>query len=216
MKFKGVIFDLDGTLLDTIDDLAAAMNVVLARMGLPTHSRDKYFRFVGDGAKMLVRRALPQEHRNEETVSNCFQQWRREYVSRYAQNTHPYDGIDDLLASFAARGMKSAVLSNKEDDITRQMVAAFFPEHPFLAVLGKRAAVAKKPDPAAALEIADRLGLAPEAFLYLGDTNVDMQTANRAGMFAVGVLWGFREAHELLENGARILIHHPDDLRLFL
>jgi phosphoglycolate phosphatase len=213
MKITGIIFDLDGTLLNTIEDIAGAMNTVLARRGFPIHPTKKYFRFVGRGGKRLARRALPKWYRSDRAAFACFTEWRREYMTRWAKTTRPYDGIPELLAWLAAKGIKTAVLSNKPHDLTKDMVSAFFPTHPFQIVWGERQGIARKPDPTAAIEIAAIFGSQPETIVYLGDTDVDMQTANRANMFAVGVLWGFRPERELLENGAQRLIRHADELR---
>jgi phosphoglycolate phosphatase len=137
---------------------------------------------------------------------------RREYTQRWAELTKPYPGVPDLLDGLTQRGIRMAVLSNKPDDFTKLMVEALLPRWSFEAVLGVRAGVPKKPDPAAALEIARKLGVEPSAFLYLGDTDTDMKTAVSAGMFPVGALWGFRPGNELAAHGAQVLIQDPPDL----
>ena len=210
--FKAVLFDLDGTLLDTIDDLAEAMNAVLTGQGFPTHDVEAYKYFVGDGIEMLARRALPAEHRNEATIARTVEGQRREYGKRWANKTRPYDGVPELLDALTARGLAIAVLSNKPDDFTRVVVKKFLPRWEFAAVRGEGDETPKKPDPRGALEIAARLNLQPAEILYVGDTSTDMQTACAAGMYAVGVLWGFRKADELLAGGAKTLIAHPLDL----
>ncbi|MBC9785724.1 HAD family hydrolase [Heliobacterium chlorum] len=212
MTYKAVLFDLDGTLLDTLDDLANSMNRVLAQGGFPTHDVACYRYFVGDGLLTLVKRVLPEECRDEETVQRCFTAMQAEYGRRWAELTRPYDGIPELLQQLAERAIPLTILSNKPDEWTQIMVRHFFPQQAFQLVYGQRPSVPKKPDPAGALEIAAALDIPPEQFLYLGDTNTDMQTANSAGMMAIGVLWGFRPAEELLAAGAKKLIAQPSEL----
>jgi phosphoglycolate phosphatase len=212
MNYRAVLFDLDGTLLDTIHDLAASMNHVLRDLGLPEHQLEAYKSFVGDGVEMLVRRALPFGHRDEETVHRGVGAMRDEYGRRWGERTRPYDGIPALLDALTARHVKMAILSNKPDDLTKTTVSALLSEWRFEPVLGERPFVPKKPDPAGALEISARLEIPPAEFLYVGDTNTDMQTANAACMFPVGALWGFRTAEELFGSGAKALIEKPLDL----
>lgn len=211
-QFKAVLFDLDGTLLDTVGDLANSMNAVLERRGFPRHDKDAYKQFVGDGMEVLVRRALPESCRDHRLAETCLLAMREEYSSRWRQTTCPYDGIPDLLDTISARKLKMAVLSNKPDDFTREMVSVLLAAWRFDAVVGARPEVPKKPDPTAALAIARDLGVTPIQVLYLGDSGTDMQTARAAEMFAVGALWGFRTAAELKANGAQMLIVRPLDL----
>ena len=209
---KAVLFDLDGTLLDTLTDLAESMNAVLARLGLPGHPRDAYRYFVGEGVEVLARRALPEESRRQEMIRRCADEMRIEYQGRWAETSRPYPGIPELLDSLASLGLSLTILSNKPDDFTRLAVNRFLPGWPWQEVRGERAGTPRKPDPSGALVIAGKLGLAPGQFLYLGDTNIDMRTAITAGMYPVGVLWGFRTRTELEEAGAKTLLHHPLDL----
>jgi len=211
MKHKAVIFDLDGTLLDTLEDIADSMNSVLERFGYPTHDIEAYKYFVGDGFRNLVLRALPEDDRTDENIEKGFIAVRDEYSRRWSNKTKPYPGISTMLDGFASRGIKLAVLSNKSDDFAKLMIKKFLPDWEFSAVFGERQGIPKKPDPAGALEIADLLGVRTDECLYLGDTGVDMRTASAAGMFAVGVLWGFRQADELLANGADVLINEPPE-----
>ena len=207
--FKAVLFDLDGTLLDTLEDLGASVNRVLARAGLPVHPIDAYRYFVGEGAGMLVERSLPPERRQPAEVERFLAEYRAEYERSWAQTTRPYDGIPELLHALAERGLKLAVLSNKPDADTKNVISHFFPDVPFSVVRGQVEGVPVKPDKAGALLVAEQLSIAPADFLYLGDTKVDMTCACSAGMNPVGVLWGFRTAQELLDNGAKVLIAHP-------
>jgi phosphoglycolate phosphatase len=216
MNHKAVIFDLDGTLLDTIGDLTDSMNLTLSRFGFKGHDQETYKYFIGDGIEALVQRALPPENREEEMVARGVTAMREEYAVRWDKKTLPYPGIPELLDTLSQKGWPLSILSNKPDDSTRMVVAKLLPRWSFQVILGSRPSVPKKPDPAAALEIAGLLNMSPAHFLYLGDTGTDMKTAVRAGMFPVGVLWGFRTAQELLADGARVLIEKPLDLLQYL
>lgn len=212
MKYKAAIFDLDGTLLDTIEDLDDSMNYVLEKMGCPIHGIEEFKYFVGDGIRNLVSRALPPDRRDEDSVNAALAAMREAYSKRWDVKTRPYPGITNMLDALADKGIKLSVLSNKMDDITKKIVKKLLPSWSFYPVFGERQGVPKKPDPAGAFEIVRILGVKPGECIYVGDTGIDMKTANAAGMYAVGVLWGFRKAEELVENGARTLISHPLDL----
>ena len=211
-QYKAVLFDLDGTLLNSLDDLADSMNVTLEAVGLPTHDVAKYKYFVGDGVEELARRVVPKDRADEATIRRIMENYRGHYSKRWAAKTRPYDGVPEMLDALAARGVKLAVLSNKPDDFTRLTVEKLLPGRRFDAVQGVTASGVKKPDPSGALAIARQLAIVPGEFLYLGDTNTDMQTAAAAGLFAVGALWGFRTAEELQASGAKVLIERPADL----
>lgn len=202
---------MDGTLLDTLDDIADSTNAALKRMGCPAHPTEAYKLFVGDGIVAQARRALPEGMRDDATVARCVEEIRGEYGRRWADKTRPYEGIPDLLDALSARGVKLVVLSNKPDDFTRAMVAGLLPRWRFDAVVGSRPDAPVKPDPTVALEIALQLCVRPEDFFYVGDTNVDMHTAVGAGMYPVGALWGFRTREELIAAGARLLVEKPMD-----
>jgi len=211
--FRAVTMDLDGTLLDTLEDLADSMNSALRDFGFPVHELAEYRQFVGEGMENLVRRSLPSPAAADpHVVSRCFELMRRAYDHNWNAKTRPYPGIPELLDSLTALGLKMAVLSNKPDEFTQKAVAGLLSAWRFEAVIGDRPPMPRKPDPFAALEIANRLGVEPGRFLYLGDTAIDMKTANAAGMYAVGVLWGFRDAEELISSGAKKLIAKPADL----
>jgi phosphoglycolate phosphatase len=212
MLWKGVLCDLDGTLLDTLADLSHAMNRVLKQMGFATHSTNAYRRFVGNGALILVKRALPENRAGEDLVRSCLDAFLREYGENWMVRTRPYEGVPAMLDALTKRGLKMAILSNKRDEITKISVRELLSKWTFDAVVGQREDVPLKPDPTAALEIAERLNIPPEEFAYLGDSAVDMETAGAAGMFPVGALWGFRSGDELVAGGARVLIREPIDL----
>jgi phosphoglycolate phosphatase len=213
MPFLAAIFDLDGTLLDTIDDLTEAMNAALETLGLPKRTVAECKTLVGDGVTTFIRRALPPEARDDEALARRLRGlMKAEYAARRTGKTRPYPGIPETLDELAARGIPAAVLSNKPHEETLAVIRHYFPGHEFRAVLGAREGVPVKPDPAGALEIAALFGLPPAGVFYLGDTNTDMQTAVAAGMFPAGALWGFRTAEELAANGAQSLFERPPDI----
>jgi phosphoglycolate phosphatase len=215
-KHRAVLFDLDGTLLDTLMDLADSMNQVLAYLQYPTHPTDMYKTFIGSGLEMLVRRALPEEHRDDQTIQHCAKQMRRVYDKRWDQKTRPYPRVRQLLHSLTRKGIHMAILSNKPHEPTCKMVEKFLGRWRFEPVVGAQSGVPKKPDPAVALAIADHVGIPAKQWLYLGDSGIDMQTARGANMTAVGALWGFKPAEELLHHGAQHLINAPDELLTLL
>ncbi len=209
-SFKAVLFDLDGTLLDTLKDLALSMNRVLEKNGFPTHPEKKYRYFVGEGASMLVRRAVPDGIRSDKkALARLHQEFLEDYAQNWDKNTRLYPGIDQMLDELSRKGLKLAILSNKPHDFTKLCVERFLDSWHFDMVLGDRPGVPRKPDPAGALEVADFFNIPRDSFLYLGDTSIDMTTATRAGMFPVGVLWGFRDRQELEDSGARAIISVP-------
>lgn len=209
---KLVIFDLDGTLLDTIGDLAVSCNAVLAMRGLPQHGLDDYRSFVGNGIMRLVERALPEPLRTPYTVAAV----RRDFVEYYTAHidvyTKPYEGIRTCLSELAARGVLLAVASNKFQAGCDKLVRSFFAGVPFAAVLGQREGVPLKPDPAVDREILARTGVGCGDALHVGDSGIDMQAAVAAGVTPVGVSWGFRRRDELLESGAAAVIDRPGEL----
>jgi phosphoglycolate phosphatase len=216
MTIGAVLFDLDGTLVDSLGDLGSSMNIVLEKLGCPTHSLSSYRTFVGDGVEMLARRALPADRRDPATISAAVATMREVYGARFLEHTRPYPGIPELLDSLHARAFRLAVLSNKPHDLTVALVSALFGRWPLAPVFGERAGVPRKPDPAAALEVAHLLGLQCPRVLYLGDTPTDMATARAAGMPAVGVSWGFRDAGELRAAGADAVVHSPSEVLALL
>ena len=212
MAYQAIIFDLDGTLLDTLEDLADSMNSVLNEYGLPEHDLTSYRYFVGEGVEVLVRKSLPSEKRTDTFIAHCVMRMKEEYGKRWAKKTRPYIGIPEMLDAVTSRGIRMAVLSNKPDEFTRLIVTSLLPRWQFPVILGSRSSLPKKPDPTAALLIAETLHIPPRNVLFLGDTRIDMETARAAGMYPVGVLWGFRTSDELTSSGARALISNPAEL----
>jgi len=216
MKFQAAIFDLDGTLLDTLSDIADAMNAALERMGFPGHETTAYRYLTGDGVHAMAERSLPAAQIDSATVESCIREFRSEYTDRWGTKTRPYPGITGLLTELAQRRVKLSVLSNKLDEFTRQAVRDFLPGFDFSFIIGAKPDLPPKPDPAGALLIARGLRIPPAHIVYLGDTGVDMETAVRAGMFPVGALWGFRDDKELREHGAKAVIGSPRELLGFI
>ncbi|MFO0597555.1 MAG: HAD family hydrolase [Myxococcaceae bacterium] len=218
-----LIFDLDGTLADSIGDIGTAMNEVLRGLGLREHSLTDYKRFVGEGAEVLVRRAVAAS-RGEEVervtlprpVAELCEAYRVAYAKLEHAQSAPYPGIAGLLGALQQRGTRLAVLSNKRDDFTRHLVEHAFPEVRFADVRGEREGVPRKPDPTAAFELSLALDVMPHRIGFVGDTAIDMKTAVNAGMIPIGVLWGFRSREELVGAGARHLLAQPSDLLALL
>lgn len=216
MNTRLVIFDLDGTLLDTIGDLAVACNTVLALRGLPQHSYAEYCGFVGNGIMRLVERALPEPLRTPENVALARADFVRYYTEHINTYTRPYKGIPALLAELTRRGVRLAVASNKFQAGTEKLVARFFPDIRFAAVLGQREGVPLKPDPAVAEEILALTGIARREALFVGDSGIDILTAKAAGIRSAGVAWGFRARAELEEAGADHIVERAEELLAIL
>lgn len=216
MTYKAVLFDFDGTLLDTLDDLAASANRVLAARGFPTHAHDAYRWFIGDGSAVLMERALPTSQRTPEQIRACLQELLDDYNQNWHHATRPYDGIDQLLNALQDRNISMAVVTNKPHRFTERMIEHYFRRVPFLSVLGQREGIPKKPDPQQALTAARTMHVEVSQCIFLGDSAVDMETARRAGMKAVGAGWGFRPARELWEAGAACVIARPLELLTLL
>jgi phosphoglycolate phosphatase len=215
MTLSAVIFDLDGTLLDTLADIGHAANQVLQLQGFAPHPVEAYVDFIGEGVQVLFSRALPEGAATSERLSQCAEGFREAYNRHWNVHTKPYAGICPLLDELSRRGVRQAVLSNKPHAFTVKCVEHQLPDHNFEVIFGQREGIARKPDPTAAFEIAHQMHLPTEAFALLGDTGVDMQTARAAGMLPVGALWGFRGEDELVEGGARHVIQTPEEfLRL--
>lgn len=208
-NIRAVLFDLDGTLADTLADLANAVNWALAQLGCPTHPVDSYRLKVGDGARQLCARALPADR--QDLIEETLRLMRNRYSEHCFELSRLYEGIPELVSALAQR-YQLAVLSNKPDHFTRRMIAHYFNPSPFSLVRGQLPDVPLKPDPTSALQIANELVVPPAQWLYLGDTNTDMCTARAAGMHPVGVLWGFRDREELVESGAEHIVAKPEEV----
>jgi len=194
---KLVIFDLDGTLLNTIADLAAATNQALQHYGYPTHDTEAYRFFVGNGINKLFECALPEGERTEENVLKIRSRFVPYYDEHNADLSCPYPGIPELLSVLQQEEIMLAVASNKYQATTRKLIAHYFPAINFVEVLGQREGIPAKPDPSIVHDIIAKASVKKEEVLYVGDSNVDMQTAHNAGVTAVGVAWGFRPRTEL-------------------
>ena len=212
-KFKAAIFDLDGTLLDTLETLSYYCNCTLEKYGLCPYPKEAYRYMVGDGAKMLVHRMLGRQNADS---AEMFEKAYRHYIDTYNSDklfkTEIYPGIPALLDGLRDSGIKTAVLSNKPHEATVPIIRHFFGENAFCETRGAMEGVPLKPDPEAALRIAAHLGVQPAECIYVGDTGVDMETGKRAGFYTVGVLWGFREEEELRESGADFIAQTPEEI----
>lgn len=215
MKFKAAIFDLDGTLIDSLNDIADSMNHVLSMHGFPIHPADDYRLFVGEGMRVLVMRALPENSSDQKLIDLCTDQMKNEYAVRWNRKTRIYEGILPLLAFMQSRGLILSVLSNKPHEFTVKIVEHYFGNSIFKLIMGA-GIFPSKPDPASALDIAKSCEIKPAEIIYMGDSAVDMKTAKSAGMFACGCLWGFREREELLENGADLVMEKPENIVRYL
>ena len=212
---RGVVFDLDGTLLDTIVDIADASNRVFGSRGLAPFSIEELKTLVGEGAEELVRKAFKARGaalHDDSDMAAIIRDFRRDYEACWRIHSRPYADIPELLSDLARRGIRTAVLSNKAQMFTALMTGKLLPAHNFDIVRGALPGVPLKPDPAPALAIAAELGIAPADCAFVGDTSIDMQTARAARMFAIGALWGFRTAEELRSNGADVLAAAPTDI----
>lgn len=209
---KLVIFDLDGTLLNTIADLAHSTNYALEKNGFPTHQLGEYNYFVGNGINKLFERALPEGEKTEENIAKI----RRDFLAHYdvhnADNSRPYEGIPELLLALQEKGVQIAVASNKYQAATTKLVGYFFPNIHFTAVLGQREGVKTKPDPGIVAEIREKAQVDAADTLYIGDSNVDMQTAINSGVDGCGVTWGFRPASELESYHPKYIAQRPLDI----
>ena len=210
--YQNVIFDLDGTLLNTIDDLADAGNWVCDLHGWPTHTVEEYKRFVGNGLFKMVERFAPAEHRGAEEVQQVLDRDFTPYYNAHkADKTAPYAGMPQLLARLKAAGVAMAVLSNKADELAGPVVEGYYPGV-FPLIQGALPGVPTKPDPTLLHRMMERMGATRENTLFVGDSNVDIQTAKNGGLISCGVLWGFRSRAELVEQGADFLAETPEEL----
>lgn len=211
-RFQAIIFDLDGTLLDTLADIADSVNRTLAEYQYPLHATDAYKFFIGNGWRMLVSRALPEGQRSEQAIAECVARSRRIYQENWNRKTRLYAGIPELLDELTKRDIPLAVISNKPHDFMLKCADFFLKKWKFEILLGQSDHFPLKPDPASALEVARRVGAPPATMLFVGDSAVDIETAEAAGMYSVGAGWGFRGPQELEESGCRALVRHPLDI----
>ena len=212
MKYSTYIFDLDGTLLDTLDDLAASVNYALRTHGMPKHSIDDVRRFVGNGVRKLMERAIPDGTENPDFEAT-FTTFRQHYMAHSLDTTKPYEGIPETLEALKAKGCHLAVVSNKMMAATQDLCRHFFPNTIEVAIGENEAeGIRKKPAPDTVFEALRQLGVGQEGAVYVGDSDVDIETARNSGLPCISVLWGFRDRDFLLQHGAKILISTPQEL----
>lgn len=209
---KGFIFDLDGTLADTIDDIGWAVNRMLSSHGFPLLERKDHLANINNGAFQLIRRSLPEEHReSEDFVRSCLSEYEAKYAEHYIIDTYAYAGIPEILCKLSHAGYSLAVLSNKQDKFVKDIVSELFPNIPFAEARGQTE-LPTKPNPTSALVLAEKMNLAPKEIAFVGDSQVDIRTAINAGMYPVGVTWGYRPKELLVAEGARLTVDTPDQL----
>lgn len=208
---KAVLFDLDGTLADSLADLADSTDYALSVLGFPTHNLNEYKYFVGDGIPKLIERALPSDKKSPEIQKRCLDIFMEHYREHYHDKTRAYDGITELLCSLKKAGLKTAIISNKAQEMAEKVVTKLF-GNSFDAVAGKREGFPAKPDPSLTLEVVKEIGLTPDLCALIGDSGMDMAAAVNGGLLPIGVLWGFRTKEELLENGAQYTVSEPKQI----
>ena len=213
MQYKAAIFDLDGTLIDSLADLADSANEMLAGYGYPTHGLDKYRYFVGNGSRKLIERCLPADKAADSAfVDEALAKYKECYDRNLTHKTACYAGIMDMLQTLQAKNIPLGICTNKHQSAADIIVAKLFPQDMFVSVIGDCTDLPRKPDPQKVLLIAEKMGVKPEEVAYFGDTSVDMDTAKNAGMLSIGVTWGFRPKEELVEYGAKVLLDSPLEL----
>lgn len=216
MRFKGVIFDLDGTLLDTVDDIGFYINLILKRYSYPLFPADKVKSILGRGLKYAIEQALPSDERKDEAyLSKLTAELIEEYGKAPVIDTVPYPGIPELIEELEKKGIAMGIVSNKAHSVTVKMIDEIFGPERFKVVLGSKEDLPRKPDPAGALITAEKLGCSKEEIFYIGDTEIDRRTAAAAGFFDVSVLWGFRSEKELRDAGARFFVASPEEVLKF-
>lgn len=208
---KAVLFDLDGTLVDSLTDLADGVNRAIAKKGFPTHPVDAFKYFVGDGIPKMIERALPENHRDSNTVNEIKKDFLEYYSLHYADNTYAYKGMPELVTTLKEQGFIVAVVTNKQQDMADEVVKSLYGDV-FDLIFGKRDGIPAKPDPTAALMAMEQLGVTPKECIFIGDSGMDVATAVNSGAVPVGELWGFRQKDELLKNGAKYIINKPEEL----
>lgn len=211
MQYKAVIFDLDGTLIDSLADIAESVNEMLVHYGYPIHPVEAYRLMVGNGSHELIVRCMP-EGTDAGRINEGVSYYKKVYENRFLEKTRSYEGILDLLKELVLRGIPLAICTNKPTGAAHTIVEVLFEKDTFIEVVGDEPGQPRKPDPKKVLKIADQMGILPQEIVYIGDSQVDMQTAVNAKMLPVGVLWGFRDKDELEEHGAAVLLNRPLEL----
>ncbi len=209
-EYDTYIFDLDGTLLSTLEDLAASTNYALRKNGMPEHSIDEIRMFVGNGVKKLMQRAIPNGENNPK-FEQTYALFRQHYLEHNLDTTHPYEGIPELLAELKRRGKHLAIVSNKFYTATQELARHFFPDTIEVAI-GERETIKKKPAPDTVIEALKQLGVTAERAVYIGDSDVDIMTAKNCNLPCISVLWGFRDKNFLIEHGGTTFVHHPKEI----
>ena len=214
MTYTAVIFDLDGTLVNSLEDLADSANEMLTAQGYPTHSVPEYKYFVGNGSRKLIERNLPEDQRSETNLNACLEIYKNIYARHQLNKTYAYAGMPQVVQTLKARGLKLAVCTNKHVSAATVVLEALYGKGTFTHLVADRPGTnfKRKPDPTNVLKLAAELGVTPAQVAYVGDSSVDMETATRAGFLPVGCLWGFRTQEELLQSGAQILLTTPAEL----
>lgn len=210
MRYKTAIFDLDGTLVDSLADLADATNYALKILGQPCWSLQEYKLKIGNSTNLLISRALAPD--KQHLFDQVLEKMSKKYAQICLNKTRPYNGIPEVIDKLRNKRVKLAVLTNKNQDMAEKVVSHFFSKGQFATVVGTTTGNPIKPDPAQTLQLIDKFNLKTQDAVFIGDSEVDMQTAKACGIFAAGVSWGFRSAKELIENGADIVLDKPDDI----
>lgn len=215
MSFKAIIFDLDGTLLNTLGDLSDSINRILINEGFPDHNEEEIQSFIGHGSKSLIYNALPTDKRDNYSVQNYYESFLVDYNQNYYKKTYPYEGVIEMLGEITKQGIAMTVLSNKPESLVKKCINKLLSDWKFDIIIGSNDSLPLKPDPAGALFISEKLNIPPAEFLFLGDSVVDIQTALSAGMFSIGALWGF-QPNDLIGCDAHALINHPMEIIKYL
>ena len=215
-KYKGFIFDLDGTIADTIGDITNAMNLMRRSYNLDNVGRDEVLKHINLGAINVISGVLPENFRNDDILREALARYSQFYSEHIVEKTYAYAGVKELIQNLYEKGFKICVLSNKHDKLTKAIVKTLFSEQYFVEILGASEQFPHKPDPASSIYLAEKMQLSRNEIIFIGDSNIDMETAKNADMFAVGVSWGYRSIDVLEQSGAMLIIREPKDLFDFL